>query len=161
MEEWIFEASPLILLGKIGRLDIIERLNPNYAIPAAVAEEIFHGPENDPALMWLSSLENTHPVLEPVVARADLLAWDLGSGETEVLAHCLGQKGRKAILDDRAARNCAEVYGVAITGTVGLLLRGKKAGLISLLKPELRRLVESGSLLSEAVVGEALRLAGE
>jgi len=43
MEEWIFDASPLILLGKIGRLDIIERLNPNYAIPAAVAEEIFTG----------------------------------------------------------------------------------------------------------------------
>lgn len=161
MERWIFNASPLILLGKIGRLDIIEQLNPAYAIPSAVVDEIFCGPENDPARVWLSVRDRIHPILDSLVAPADLLAWDLGSGETAVLAHCIGQKDRGAILDDQAARNCAEVYGVSIMGTVGILLRAKQAGLVSLLKPELLRLVDSGSLLSGAVIDQALSLAGE
>lgn len=161
MEEWIFNASPLILLGKIGRLHIIESLNSAYAIPSAVADEITAGPENDPARIWLSEGHNKQHLFKALDIPPQLLAWDLGAGETAVLAHCIAQTGRRAVLDDRAARNCAEVYGLSILGTVGLLIRAKQAGLVPLLRPELNRLVASGSLLSESLIEEALRLAGE
>lgn len=161
MERWIFNASPLILLGKIGRLTIIEQLNPAYAVPAAVAKELNVGPENDPARRWLLGPDKINHILEPITFPPHLLAWDLGAGETAVLTHCTIQRGARAILDDRAARNCAEVYGISIVGTVGLLIRAKKAGLIPLLQPELIRLVQSGSLLSSAVIHEALKIAGE
>lgn len=161
MENWIFNASPLILLGKIDRLDIIEKLNSNFSVPSAVADEINAGPAQDPAKLWLSTPSHRPHVLEPLEFPPHLLAWDLGAGETAVLAHSIAETGQRAILDDRAARNCAEVYGISIIGTVGLLIRAKQAGLVSLLRPELIRLVESGSLLSGAVIEEALKLAGE
>ena len=161
MENWIFNASPLILLGKIGRVDIIGELNSKFSIPSAVADDINAGPALDPAKLWLSKPSNRQHVLEPLEFPAHLLAWDLGAGETAVLAHSIAEAGQRAILDDRSARNCAEVYGISIIGTVGLLIRAKQAGLVSLLRPELIRLVESGSLLSRSVIEEALKIAGE
>jgi hypothetical protein len=53
LNQWIFNASPLILLGKINRLDLIPDLNPNFAVPLQVVEEIQSGPQNDPAIRWL------------------------------------------------------------------------------------------------------------
>lgn len=97
MEEWIFNASPLILLGKIGRLHIIESLNSAYAIPSAVADEINAGPENDPARRWLSEAHNKRRLLETLVIPPQLLAWDLGAGETAVIAHCIEKTGRRAV----------------------------------------------------------------
>lgn len=161
MESWIFNASPLILLGKIGRLDIVEQLNPAYAIPSAVVDELGAGPDDDPAKLWLAQPSSGRKILGAIATPSHLMAWDLGAGETAVLSHCITESGCRAILDDRAARNCAEVYDIPVAGTVGLLIRAKRAGLITLLKPELIRLVQSGSLLSGNVIDEALRLAGE
>lgn len=161
MERWIVNASPLILLGKIGRLDLLERLSPVFEIPSAVASEIRRGPQNDAAKIWLDNRAITARIVQTTVPRTDLLAWDLGSGETAVLAHCYGHADCRAVLDDRAARTCAGVYGIRVIGTVGILIRAKRSGYIDLLEPELSRLVKCGSLLSTAIVLEALKLAGE
>lgn len=65
------------------------------------------------------------------------------------------------ILDDLAARNCAEVFQIPVIGTLGILLKAKSAGLIPELKPEMDRLVAVGSMLSGRIIQEALCLAGE
>lgn len=65
------------------------------------------------------------------------------------------------VLDDLAARNCAEVFQVPVIGTLGILLKAKIAGLIPALKPEVDRLVTAGSMLSTQIIHEALHLAGE
>jgi predicted nucleic acid-binding protein len=77
MERWIINASPLILLGKIGRLDILEQLNPAYAIPLAVAEELDAGPERDPAKLWLAQSGSSRKILQAIVIPPHLMAWDL------------------------------------------------------------------------------------
>lgn len=160
-DHWVFNASPLILLGKMGRLDLVELLNPGFRIPAAVAAEVGSGPSGDPAKLWLETSAITGRVLESPQLPSELLAWDLGAGETAVLAHCRGYSGYRAVLDDRAARNCAAVFGIRFLGTLGVLIRAKRRGVIDRLEPELHRLVEVGSLLSTAVMEEALRLADE
>lgn len=43
MKGWIFNASPLILLGKIHQLHLIEVLSPNFRIPRPVVTEIGEG----------------------------------------------------------------------------------------------------------------------
>jgi predicted nucleic acid-binding protein len=161
MERWIFNASPLILLGKIGRLDLLPQLNSGFQIPDGVVLEILNGPMGDPAKVWLEKSEQQSRVVKSDRVPPTLLAWDLGLGETAVLAHCLSHGHCRAVLDDRAARNCAEVFGVPILGTLGILIRAKRMGFVPQLQGELDRLVESGSLLSDAVKSEALRLAGE
>jgi predicted nucleic acid-binding protein len=42
----IVDASPLILLGKIGRLDLLRVGGPEVVVPGAVLEEVGgHGPD--------------------------------------------------------------------------------------------------------------------
>ncbi len=73
----------------------------------------------------------------------------------------IGKPGSTAVVDDRAARACAQVFGVPVIGTVGILLKAKQAGLVSQIEPELMRLQEVGSLVSVRLLTQALRLAGE
>jgi hypothetical protein len=56
MKGWVFNASPLILLGKINQLHLIEILSPAFRIPLPVVVEIGAGPTNDPTIQWLASL---------------------------------------------------------------------------------------------------------
>src|SRR5258708_1097113 len=44
--------------------------------------------------------------------------WDLGLGESQVIAHCVGAS-KWAVLDDRAARRCAVAHNVSVIGTLG------------------------------------------
>ena len=42
-DTWIINASPLILLARIGRLDWLEALAENPLVPAQVIEEVSAG----------------------------------------------------------------------------------------------------------------------
>jgi hypothetical protein len=48
--------------------------------------------------------------------------WDLGPGESQVIALCISGS-RSAVLDDRAARRCAAAHNVPVIGTLGIVLR--------------------------------------
>ena len=37
---WVVNASPLIVLGKIGQLDLLTQLPKDIVVPSAVADEI-------------------------------------------------------------------------------------------------------------------------
>jgi predicted nucleic acid-binding protein len=63
------------------------------------------------------------------------LAADLGRGEASVLALALESPYAVVILDDALGRRAAELLGVRMTGTLGLLLDAKKRGLIPHILP--------------------------
>ena len=161
MAVWIVNASPLILLGKIGRLEILEELAPALAIPAAVASEVLAGPADDPAGIWCGGERGAAFIVPDASVPPEILAWDLGAGETAVLAAALQEQDPICILDDRAARNCADVFRLPLLGTLGILIRAKAAGLVPCLRPEIDRLLDAGSLLSPEIVRKALVLASE
>jgi predicted nucleic acid-binding protein len=161
VKDWIVNASPLILLGKIERLHLLEELAPGFVIPEAVFREIIAGPVVDPAKLWIKNLAGTSAIVPDFSAPLEILAWDLGAGETSVIALGLVRKNTICVLDDLAARNCAEVFGIPVIGTLGILLKAKASGILPLLRPEIERLVESGSMLSTQIIKEVLSLAGE
>jgi predicted nucleic acid-binding protein len=111
-EAWVVNASPLIPFSRIGRLDLIERLASAILIPKAVIEEVRAGHHKDrkaaAALEWAE-----HHRVENVTVAAGIEHWDLGSGESQVVAHSVGTS-RWAVLDDRAARRCAVAHGIPI-----------------------------------------------
>ena len=160
MSTWVVNASPLILLGKIGRLGLLTALPERLMVPFAVEEEIAAGPHDDPARAWVAG-----PGKEFVVPAVNhdprIVAWDLGRGETAVLSHAIAGKDRICLLDDRAARDCAAVFNLHVIGSVGILLRAKRAGLLPAVQPEITALLRAGALLSDTVVQECLHLAGE
>lgn len=65
------------------------------------------------------------------------------------------------LLDDMRAREAAERYGVKFTGTLGVLLEAKRAGLLPEVKPRLDRLDALGFRLARHTRAAALKLAGE
>ncbi len=65
------------------------------------------------------------------------------------------------LLDDREARLQAKRLGLKVTGTLGVLLRAKKLGLIESLREELDKLKEIGFRISKSLEEEILNVAGE
>lgn len=157
---WVTNASPLILLGKIGKIDLITRIGARIVVPEGVAAEVRAGPAGDPARVWIEG-----PGVESVTAveKVDSLVatWDLGLGESHVLTLCRMSPGAEAILDDRAARNCAVTLGIRVRGTLALIVLAKRRGLIAEAKPLFHGLLDHGIRVDAAVIETALRLAGE
>ncbi len=86
------------------------------------------------------------------------LVVDPGESEAIVLAF---EKGTRIILDDRKAREAAQRLNIAVTGTVGILLKAKEAGLVEAIRPLLDALEANHFRIGTLLRTEALRLAGE
>ncbi len=153
-EQWVVNASPLIVLAKIGKLDLLVQLADEVVVPRAVVQEIQAGPEDDPARVFLSSAP--FPVVD-VPAHPIILGWDLGKGETSVLSYAFMHAEWKVVIDDGAARRCARTLGIPMIGTLGIILRARKLGYIPAAAPLLQALKARGFRLNDGVIREALR----
>ncbi|MDP2367054.1 DUF3368 domain-containing protein [Rhodoferax sp.] len=155
---WVINASPLILLGKLGRTDLLDGLAQRILVPDAVFREVAAGVDDAGAhasLVWAQSRR-----VSDVVVPSSILGWDLGEGESQVLAHCL-LGGHLAVLDDGEARAAAKVHAVPLVGTLGVILRARRAGLVPAARPLVEDLLDSGSYLAADLVRQALAKVGE
>ncbi|MGC4070873.1 MAG: hypothetical protein QM784_40590 [Polyangiaceae bacterium] len=107
MTSAVVDSSPLIHLGDVGRLELLQRLFEVVEAPVAVVDEIQAKGDEDVAARALTAAAWLKVVSTPE-ASAPLLAWDLGAGETSVLTRALAQPDTEAIIDDLAARRCAK-----------------------------------------------------
>ena len=154
-DSWVVNASPLIVFGKIGQLDLLTRLPQEIVVPQAVAIEIMMGPENDSARVAIEAERfRLVDVQEP---SSELAAWDLGSGETAVLSYALANPGWTAILDDGAARKCAVTFGIDVKGSLAIVILAKKRGLISEAKQLVHTMQEVGLRLDERMIRQVLK----
>lgn len=159
MRRWVFDASPLIALGKAGLLDLPEQLAVEGVIPEAVAAEVMAGEETDPARRWLQS-GPPFPVVAVPVAPV-VAAWDLGTGESAAISYALAHIGTEAVLDERAARTCAKALGVRARGTLGLLVLAKREGVVLAVRPHVEALLAAGYHLGADLVALVLARVGE
>ncbi len=158
-ERWVVNASPVILLARVGQEHLFNALADEVVLPRAVADEIEAGPNNDPARRAVTGGQFT---LVDVPLSPEILAWDLGSGETAVLSYALAEPEWTAILDDAAARKCGRSFDLPVKGTLGVILLAKRRGLIPSAADVLRSLLRSGFYLDENIIREALcRTVGE
>ncbi len=153
-KRWVINASPLIVLAKIGQIGLFTALANEIVIPDAVVKEINAGPPNDPAKNWL--VEPKVPIARVSNLPVGLLAWDLGAGETAVLAHALTNPGWTAVLDDNAARNCARSFGVPVKGTLAVVILAKQQGLIPSAADLIRQMQQHEYRIHDAIVQKAL-----
>lgn len=155
----IVNASPLILLAKAQRLDLLRLAAPRVLVPEAVAEEVaaHHVDAATHAVRSADWLE----LAPDVQVTAVVQVWDLGAGESAVLSLALQSPGAEVILDDLAGRRCAGSLGIAVRGTLGLVLVAKQRGIVAEARGVLTELRRAGMYLSDRVVDEALKLIGE
>lgn len=152
---FVINASPLIFLDQIGGLVWLKQLAKEVVVPAAVLEEIAAGIDLSPGLtpQRVNTLFRAIPDLG---LPEEIAGWDLGAGESQVLAVVRADPGSEAVLDDRQARRCARSLGVPATGTMGVILRARKAALIPAARPYLESLLQSKMYLSRELVEMAL-----
>jgi predicted nucleic acid-binding protein len=159
-ETAVINASPLIFLAGAGLTEIARLAGNRLFIPHAVVEEIERFGPTDPTAIaikqtsWLNVVESgqTPSIIEH---------WDLGVGETSVLTWAYSHPGTTAIMDDLAARRCANSLGIPVRGTLGLILIAKRRGIIAEARPLLEQFRTTGMYLSDRVLNLALKSVGE
>lgn len=156
----VVNASPLIFLSRAGLIDLLRLSSPQVAVPEAVAVEVGRRGSDDPTVRALRSTPwlNVVPVI-PIPP--EIVAWDLGPGESAVLAWAWAHVGTEAIVDDLLGRKCGAALGVPLRGTLGLVLLARQRGEISEARPVLERLRAAGMYLGESVLQKALARVGE
>jgi hypothetical protein len=151
----VSDTSPLIAFASLGKLAVLKKLFGRVSIAQAVHEELSrkgHFPFED----WIDVEEIQNRGLYRV------LRLDLGAGESESL--CLGveKKADLILLDDKEARKTASLFQLQKTGTVGILVRAKKHGFISIVREEIEKLESDIDFRISPSLKEAVcRLVGE
>lgn len=104
----VFNASPLIVLGKVNQLSLLVELCETIVIPAAVATEIGHGSPDDCARKWIGA-QGSSCIKDVGHVHPAISAWDLGSGESEVLSWAYENPGFEVVIDCRneGSKDCS------------------------------------------------------
>lgn len=160
MPDVICNTSPLQYLHQIGQLELLPKLVSRVVIPTVVAEELAEGRRRGldlPVPEVLPWVDLCVPASEQVIR----LVADLGPGETGVLLLALERTDPVVILDDALARRHAEILGISLTGTLGILLDAKRRGLVPALTPLIDDLQRLGFRLSERTRNAVVRMARE
>jgi predicted nucleic acid-binding protein len=152
----VADASPLIALARIGRLELCHALFNEVVIPQAVAGEILRHPrgfEGEPP-PWLA--------IRRVVDRQKVeeLNQRLDLGEAEALVLAL-ELGVPLLMDESQGRRMAGVLGIDVIGTLGLLLASKRAGLLVRVDAEVARLRAEDFFMGDDLLRAILDAANE
>jgi predicted nucleic acid-binding protein len=153
-------SSPLILLGRISRLDLLPALAEQVVVPRAVIQELTVKEGQD----WLARTVSSYPgidVVDDAPISADLRRWNLGAGESAVVAFCLANAGYRAVLDDLRGRRCAKAMGVPLFGTLGVVVDARRQGLIPLARPLIAAIRGVGYYIDDSLIETALNEVGE
>lgn len=81
---WVADASPISLLAKTGRIDLLLACTEELLVPEAVAEEVRQASADDTAREWLETKGETFVETNGTVAK-EVAAWDLGRGDNHIL----------------------------------------------------------------------------
>jgi predicted nucleic acid-binding protein len=157
--KWVFDASPLIVLGKADLLSTISPLAETWIIPESVVKEVSQKTDVDSLLNKLS--ENSRVERQTVAIEALVANWNLGDGESEVITLAVENSKYGVILDDLSARKCAKILNLPLIGSLGLVVKAKKEGLLEFAKPAFEKLVISGLYLDMDLIKQVLISIGE
>jgi len=111
----VVNASPLIVLSKLGRLDLLLEPRPDIevVVPQAVLDEVMRGEPDDPAVSLVpKAVADWMRVIPTPPVHASLQVGVLDPGEIAVLSVALNHPGWEAVLDDHFARREATRLGI-------------------------------------------------
>lgn len=160
IERVVADASPLIILFKSGLAGLLPQLFSEIIVPPPVRREVMAGPPGDPSVAGLDNA-SWATTRQDLPIPQQIAAWDLGDGESSVLAHALQLQDARVLLDDRSGRNCAKTLNIRCLGTLGLILLAKRRGLIGAVAPAIEQISAAGCWLGADVIQTILTEAGE
>jgi predicted nucleic acid-binding protein len=127
-------------------------------VPAAVFREVTASSHCDRA----SRAVEAASWIEQANARSlpqSVVEWDLGAGESEVIALAVERGSTRVVIDDLAGRKCGLSHGLDVIGTIGVVVAAHRKGLVADPADVFSELRAAGMWLSDSVVARALALA--
>ena len=160
MPKVIVNSTPLIVLCGIGRLDILRELYHEIMIPTAVYQEVT---VIEDSACWQIKASTDWIHVEEIGDHTEKKMYKakLHDGEVEVMILAQEQKADLLIIDDNAAKKTAKYLGLRVTGTLGVLVKAKKKGLIEKIAPLLLEMKQNGFYIDAALENIVLEQAGE
>lgn len=161
----VADAGPLIALARIEHLSLLFALYGSVVVPEAVLAELCV--ESDRAGARALSAALAEGVIEPRApsrsCEADMasLGLLLDAGESAAILLAQETQCRFLLIDERRGRQIARRLGIPVVGLAGVLLAAKQKALLESVGSVLAALSRQGYRLSDALVAEVLRLAGE
>jgi len=157
----VCDTSPLILLSKVRRLDLLAELYEEVTIPASVMEEMEAKPGREMEQIRALLQSPKFQLRKATKRTLERLPPGLGRGEREAIALALETKADLVVLDDQQGRRVAREKGLSIAGTVGILIEARERGIIPSVRRELDHLIEAGMWIEEAFYHRILQEFGE
>ena len=157
----VSDTSPIRALHFLDRLDLLDQLFGDVYIPPAVCDELLQstrpGTEVDVTIYrYIVVQQPSDP------ARVEQWLEVLDPGESEALALAEELSASTVVIDEADGRRAAEAAGFEVIGTLGVLVRGKREGLVTVVAPLVDRLRdELGFYMTNLLREQVLRLSGE
>jgi predicted nucleic acid-binding protein len=156
----IADSGPLICLAKIDQIELLSRLFSKILVPPEVWSEVTVRGQGHPGayevsqVTWLTIQAPDPQLVKPLSILVD-------AGEAEAIALAQTTADCTILLDDARARKIAQRLNTKQIGTIGLLLRAKRRGLVENIRPHIDALIENGIYIRRELTDAVLKNAGE
>ncbi len=157
----VSDSGPLIALAACGQLELLVAVFDVLHVPQAVLDEttaVRSRPGATDIAAFVQARAQVHSDRDDPVYAATVGHLDEGEAQALSLAHALGCG---VLMDERRGRQTAIRQGIPLFGVLGVLLQAKRIGKLERIAPALERLQANGYRISQMLIDEALRLAGE
>ncbi|MGB7209889.1 MAG: DUF3368 domain-containing protein [Pyrinomonadaceae bacterium] len=149
----VVNTGPIIAFGKIGVFDLIRQLPFDFITPIQVQTEITIGSGLGYSVevpSWIEIVTLAEPTSRLVLANLD-------AGEAAVIEVALQLDISVVCIDELKGRRAAIALGLNVVGSLGVLGKAKKLGLINSVRPLVEKAQESGVYYDEALVERFFR----
>lgn len=127
----IVNATPLIALASLEKLDLLRQMFDEVLVPAAVYSEVVACGSGRPGAAAIAQADWLQVIAPQAVPTIEPLLMGLGEGEVQVLLLAQERRPDWVLIDERQGRRIARAMGLPVKGTLGLLLAAVLAGLLS------------------------------
>ena len=152
----VADSSPLIYLSRVGLLHVMPALFGEVVVPRTVWNETVERRPSAPGIEMLRQAAWLR-----IVDDRSAINLGLDPGETAAILEAESAGADLLLIDERVGRRVAQERGLAVRGTLGVLVQARQSGVVAALKPVLDTLVAEGFRIAPTLIREALAHVGE
>lgn len=162
MREIVVNTGPIIaLVAATQSIEWLPSLYDRILIPYEVVLEIEAGGIGNPETLALHGIKELVTIVQQKADLPPALLRELDLGEASVI-HAATHHGISTVaIDEKAGRRIARLNGLKVTGSLGILIKARKLGLIDNLTNCISRIQFQGIWISENLAQQALAEVGE
>jgi predicted nucleic acid-binding protein len=160
-KELVINTGPLIaLVAAASNLEILRGLYSRVIVPFEVCGEIITGGSTGFAVPEFQAATFLEKRSTPTDISA-FLTNSLDPGEASVIQTALDLRIATVCIDEAVGRRIARLNALAVTGSIGIMLRAKQQGVPLSLRTALDSMRRHGIWVGKEVADAALKQAGE